>query len=116
NNADSINAKYVIEGANSPTTPSADEILLEKGVILVPDILANSGGVTVSYFEWVQGLQSFFWNERQVNQALEDILVNAFEEILQIKEKLHIKDLRTSAMALAVKRVAKAIELRGIFP
>ncbi|MHA2363485.1 MAG: Glu/Leu/Phe/Val family dehydrogenase [Candidatus Hodarchaeales archaeon] len=116
NNADNINVKIIIEGANGPTTPTADEILTEKGISVIPDILANAGGVTVSYFEWVQGLQSFFWKEKQVNQALEEILIKAFEEVVQMKLKYHLNDLRTAAMALAVQRVAKAIQLRGIFP
>jgi glutamate dehydrogenase (NAD(P)+) len=115
-NADLINAKLIIEGANSPTTPNADVILNEKGVIIIPDILANAGGVTVSYFEWVQSLQSFFWTEKQINQALEDILINSFANVLKIQDKYKISDIRTSAMALAVQRVAKATELRGIFP
>ena len=115
-NADDIGAPMIVEGANGPTTPTADEILLEKGVVIVPDILANAGGVTVSYFEWVQGLQYFFWDEEQVNKALRDILVRAFSEVYTAREKFKTKDLRTAAMALAVERVAKAIELRGIFP
>jgi glutamate dehydrogenase (NAD(P)+) len=115
-NADNINAKLIVEGANGPTTPLADEILKEKKIIVAPDILTNAGGVTVSYFEWVQGLSSFFWKEQQVNEALKDILVNSYKETLDLSEKYGIRDLRTAAMALSVKRVSKAIELRGIFP
>ncbi len=115
-NADKITAKLVVEGANSPTTPLADDILKEKNIIVAPDILTNAGGVTVSYFEWVQGLQSFFWKEDQVNSALKDILVNSYKEVFATSEQYGIRDLRTAAMALSVKRVAKAIELRGIFP
>ena len=115
-NADDINAKLIIEGANGPTTPKADEILTEKGILVVPDILANAGGVTVSYFEWVQGLQSFFWNEKQVNAALKDILLRAYSEVNAMKEKLNLHDLRTAAMSLALERVSQAIKLRGIFP
>ena len=115
-NADNVNAKLIIEGANGPTTPKADDILTEKGIFVVPDILANAGGVTVSYFEWVQGLQSFFWNEKQVNEALKDILLRAYSEVNNMRKKHNLRDLRTAAMSLAVKRVAQAIKLRGIFP
>ena len=115
-NADKITAQLVVEGANGPTTPLADEILKEKNIIVAPDILTNAGGVTVSYFEWVQGLQSFFWKEEQINNALKDILVNSYKEVFETSEKYGIRDLRTAAMALSVKRVARAIELRGIFP
>jgi glutamate dehydrogenase (NAD(P)+) len=115
-NADNIEAKLIVEGANGPTTPLADSILNEKGIVILPDILANAGGVTVSYFEWVQGLQYFFWDENQVNAALKKILVGAFAEVCQMKEKYNTQDFRTAAMALAVHRVARAIQLRGIFP
>ena len=115
-NAEKITARLIVEGANGPTTPQADEILKEKNIVVAPDILTNAGGVTVSYFEWVQSLQSFFWKEDQVNNALKDVLVNASKEVFNTSEKYGIRDLRTAAMALSVKRVAKAIELRGIFP
>jgi glutamate dehydrogenase (NAD(P)+) len=115
-NADDIKAGMVVEGANGPTTPAADEILLEKKALVLPDILANAGGVMVSYFEWVQDLQYFFWNEHQINQALKDILVRSYDEVNGMKDKYHLKNLRMAALALAVERVAKAIQLRGIFP
>lgn len=115
-NADDIKAPMIVEGANGPTTPAADEVLLERKTLVLPDILANAGGVTVSYFEWVQDLQYFFWNEKQINQALKDILVKAYTEVNAVETKYHIRNLRLSALALAVERVAKAIQLRGIFP
>lgn len=115
-NADNINAKLIVEGANGPTTIEADNILLEKGVFIVPDILANSGGVIASYFEWVQSLSSYFWDEKQVNDALVKILTKSFDDVMITKDKYNLKDLRTAALALGVKRVARALELRGIFP
>jgi glutamate dehydrogenase (NAD(P)+) len=115
-NADSINAGIIVEGANGPTTANADEILQEKQIIVVPDILTNAGGVTVSYLEWVQGLQYFFWDEEQVNKKLREVLIRAYHEINKIAEKHNLEDLRRAALALAVHRVARAIELRGIFP
>lgn len=114
-NADSIRARMIIEGANAPTTPEGDAILNDKGVFVIPDILANSGGVVVSYFEWVQGLQSFFWSERQVNQQLEIVMTNAFNEVmnLSLQEKVNMRD---AAYMLAVKRLDSALQLRGIYP
>jgi glutamate dehydrogenase (NAD(P)+) len=114
-NADNIKAKIVAEAANGPTIPEADKILNEKNIFLIPDILANAGGVTVSYFEWVQGLQQFFWSERDVNVRLREIMIKAFHEVLDmsLKEKV---DMRTGAYMLAVRRVADAITHRGIFP
>lgn len=114
-NVDEINAKIIVEGANGPTMLEADQILSDKGVMVIPDILANAGGVTVSYFEWVQGLQSFFWSEREVNCKLKDIMVNAFGEIYETSMK-HDVDMRTGAYIIAVEKVAKAIKIRGIFP
>jgi len=113
--AKDVKAKIIVEGANGPTTPAADEILRQKGVTVVPDILANAGGVTVSYFEWVQGLQEFFWSEQHVNRQLEDILVNSFNQVWE-KAKEFKCDLRTAAYLIAVQRVAEATDRRGIYP
>jgi len=114
-NAGSINCGVVLEGANGPTTPEADEILNNNGIIVVPDILANAGGVCVSYFEYIQDIHSYFWKLDRINNELESIMVNTFEEVynLSIKEKV---SLRTAAYIIAMSRLARAIELRGIFP
>jgi glutamate dehydrogenase (NAD(P)+) len=114
-NAENVKARIVAEAANGPTTPDADKILQEKNIFLIPDILANAGGVTVSYFEWVQGLQQFFWSERDVNVQLREIMIKAFHEVLKIHLEQKV-DMRTAAYILAVKRVADAISHRGIFP
>ena len=113
--ADNIKAKIVAEAANGPTTPKADKILHDKNIFLIPDILANAGGVTVSYFEWVQGLQSFFWSEKDVNIKLRTIMVRAFGEVLKTGQGNEV-DMRTAAYMLAVRRVSDAIMHRGIFP
>jgi glutamate dehydrogenase (NAD(P)+) len=114
-NAGRIKAKIVAEAANGPTTPEADRILFEKGITVIPDILANAGGVTVSYFEWVQGLQSFFWSERDVNCKLRDIMIRAFDEVYETSRKLDV-DMRSGAYIVAVRKVADAIRTRGIYP
>jgi glutamate dehydrogenase (NAD(P)+) len=114
-NAPKLRCRMVVEGANGPTTPEADAILGERGIWLVPDILANAGGVVVSYFEWVQNLQELLWTEGEVTDRLNSILSRAFQEVIAIAEKEHV-DLRTAALALGVGRVAEAVRLRGIFP
>ena len=114
-NADMINCKIILEGANGPTTPDADEILLNKGIYVIPDILANSGGVCVSYFEYIQDMHSYFWNLERVNQELKKIIVDAFEDVYNISKERNLP-LRTAAYIIALSRVSKAIELRGVFP
>ncbi len=114
-NAARIRAKMIIEAANGPTTPEADRILAEKGVYVVPDILANAGGVIVSYFEWVQDLQSFFWEEDEVNARLKRIIERSFQEVAAIHAESG-GTMRDAAYMLAVRRVVEATEVRGIFP
>lgn len=114
-NAGRIKAKIIGEGANGPTSPAADKILHENGCFVIPDILANAGGVTVSYFEWVQALQSFFWSEREVNLKLRDIIEQAFEQTYQVHQERKV-DMRTAAYILAVQTVASAHKVRGLYP
>jgi len=114
-NADKVRARIVAEGANGPTTPEADDILTGKGVLVIPDILANAGGVIVSYFEWVQDLQAFFWEESEINQRLHHIMSRAYKEVSQTAARRKLS-MRTAAYALAVDQVARATEARGIYP
>jgi len=114
-NADSVKTKIIVEGANGPTTTEAAHILREKRIFIVPDILANAGGVVVSYFEWVQGLQSFFWSEDEVNHQLQRVMDNAFHEVLEISQREKV-DMGEAAYMLAIKRISDTMEARGIFP
>ena len=114
-NAPAVKARIVLEGANAPTTPEADKTLLDKGIFIVPDILANAGGVIVSYLEWVQGLQCFYWDETEVNNYLGCLMTDAFNQVLCISEQKRV-DMRTAACMVAVQRLATAMTTRGIFP
>ncbi|HZW23421.1 Glu/Leu/Phe/Val dehydrogenase [Noviherbaspirillum sp.] len=114
-NADKIRAKIILEGANGPTTPAADDILHDKGVLVVPDVIANAGGVTVSYFEWVQDFSSFFWTEDEINQRLTRIMREAFAAVWQLSEEKKVS-LRTAAFIVACTRVLQAREMRGLYP
>ncbi len=114
-NADQVKAFLIVEGANGPTTPEADDILARKGVEIIPDILANAGGVTVSYFEWVQGLQSFFWDIEEVNRQLRRVLIRAYDEVVRVRHQYGV-DMRTAAQITAIKRVGEATLTRGIYP
>ncbi|MFN0153351.1 MAG: Glu/Leu/Phe/Val family dehydrogenase [Gaiella sp.] len=114
-NADAVKARMVCEGANGPTTPGADRILEDRGVLVLPDVLANAGGVVVSYFEWVQGLQEYFWKEYEVNAKLNDITVRAFEETWQTRDR-HATSMRLAAYGIAAQRVAEATTIRGLYP
>ena len=114
-NAGRLKCKILAEGANGPTTPKADKILHDKGVFVIPDILCNAGGVTTSYFEWVQDLQSFFWTEQEVLDKLNRILEGAFVQTLTLSRKEKIS-MRLAALTLGIKRVVEAKKLRGLFP
>jgi glutamate dehydrogenase (NAD(P)+) len=113
-NAARVQCRILAEGANGPTTPEADTILRDKGIFLIPDILANAGGVVVSYFEWVQDLQNFFWTEEEVNKKLRDILVKAFHEVLDMSRKQAV-GMRMAALMIGIDRVAKAMLWRGLY-
>jgi glutamate dehydrogenase (NAD(P)+) len=114
-NAPKIRTKIIAEGANGPTTPEADEILYDRGIFVVPDILANAGGVTVSYFEWVQNLQELLWSEEEISDRLTRIMRKSFAEVLNISQRDKV-DMRTAALMLGIGRVAEAAKLRGIYP
>jgi glutamate dehydrogenase (NAD(P)+) len=114
-NVGNVKTKIIAELANGPTTPGADRVLEDQGVLLIPDILANAGGVTVSYYEWVQDQYSFFWSEKQINDTLEQTIVTAFNSVHQMMQQ-YDTDMRTGAYILAVGRVAEATSVRGIFP
>jgi glutamate dehydrogenase/leucine dehydrogenase len=113
-NAPGIRAKIVIEGANGPTTPDAHQHLHERGVFVVPDILANSAGVTASYFEWVQDRYGYFWTEKEVNERLEAKICEAFNAVIQTATKYSV-DMRTAAYAVAIGRVATVTSIRGMY-
>jgi glutamate dehydrogenase (NAD(P)+) len=113
-NAHRLNCKILCEGANGPTTYLADKAIDDKGIFVVPDILANSGGVTVSYFEWVQDRQGYFWNEATVNQRLEEIMTTSFQAVVAYAAKHKVNN-RIAAYVLAMDRVASAIKVRGIY-
>ena len=114
-NADKIRTKIIVEGANGPTTPEADAILRSRGVLVIPDVLANAGGVVVSYFEWVQGLQFYFWKESEIIARLQEIMTRAFTRVWNVSKKENV-DLRTAALMEGVRRVADAHQIRGLYP
>ena len=113
-NAARVQCRLLAEGANGPTTPEADIILRDKEIFVIPDILANAGGVVVSYFEWVQDLQNFFWTEDEVNKKLRDILVKAFHEVLDMSQKQKV-DMRMAALMIGIERVSRAMLWRGLY-
>ena len=110
-----IDCKIILEGANGPTTLKADEVLKKKGIVVIPDILANSGGVCVSYFEYLQDMHAYFWKLERIYGELKNIILEAFENVYKVSKERNVS-LRTAAYIIALSRVAKAIELIGIFP
>ena len=114
-NAHRVQARMIIEGANGPTTPEADDILNERDILVVPDVIANAGGVTVSYFEWVQDFSSFFWTEEEINKRLVDIMKGALDAIWQVSAE-HNVSLRTATFIVACKRILHARDMRGLCP
>jgi glutamate dehydrogenase (NAD(P)+) len=114
-NAGDVRATIVVEGANGPTTPEADRILTERGILVVPDVLANAGGVTVSYFEWVQDIQAYFWSEDEVNMRMREVMERAYDEVRALSEEKSVR-LRLAALAIGIGRVADAHRARGLFP
>ena len=114
-NADNVKAGIIVEGANGPTTPEADRILCDRGVFVIPDILANSGGVVISYFEWVQDLQFYFWKENEIQQRLKEIMANIFNSVLSMSREKKI-DMRMAAWMLGISRIAEAQKIRGLYP
>jgi len=113
-NAAKVKAKLIVDGANGPTTPDADRIFNERGIVVIPDIMANAGGVTVSYFEWVQDRMGYFWKLSEVNERLEDTLITNFHELRGISKR-HGIPYRTSAYMVAIDRVVQALKLRGVY-
>jgi glutamate dehydrogenase (NAD(P)+) len=113
-NAAAVRAKIVVEGANGPTTPAAHQMMHERGVFVVPDILANAGGVTASYFEWVQNRHGYYWSEAEVNSRLEAKMVEAFDAVVASSKKYNV-DMRTAAYAVAIARVGNVTRLRGMY-
>lgn len=114
-NAGDVNARLILEGANNPTTLEADRILLDRGVMVVPDIICNAGGVTVSYFEWVQDLQNYFWSENEIVSRLREIMIRAFESVLDVSVREGV-DMRTAALMIGIEKVAGAKLVRGVYP
>jgi len=114
-NAGKLRCRVLAEGANGPTTPEADEILAASDTFIIPDVLCNAGGVTVSYFEWVQDIQQFLWSEAQVNQKLEELMLRAFHQVRRLAQERRLR-MRTAALSLGVQKVAKEKSRRGLYP